>query len=217
MSVSEEKLIYIKKSDKYLNHHSTTLSMKEINQFRIFNKLKTVNRFNSVGSRKESSAEHSWSCLILADFFLSKFSLKIDRLKVYELLMYHDVVEIEAGDSPLHPELKKLNKKDKEQKASELLKKELPQPLNNKFLRLFYEFEDQKTIESKFAKAIDALDAIIHELDYKDDWKTWSETFLVEHKLHFFEEFPELKDAFHAVLIFCKENNYFTSPSSIQL
>ncbi|MBS3123328.1 HD domain-containing protein [Candidatus Woesearchaeota archaeon] len=185
--------------------------MEEINKFRIFNKLKTVNRLNSVGNRKESSAEHSWSCLILADFFLSKLSLKMNRLKVYELLMYHDIVEIEAGDSPLHPELKKLNKKDKEQKASEFLKKKLPTPLNTKFLTIFQEFEEQKTIESRFAKAIDALDAVIHELDYKEDWKTWSEKFLVEHKMHFFEEFPELKDAFNDILKFCKENSYFTS------
>ncbi|WP_457619098.1 HD domain-containing protein, partial [Lutibacter sp.] len=140
--------------------------MDDINKFRIFNKLKTVYRFNSVENRKESSAEHSWSCLILADFFLSKFNFNLDRLKVYELLMYHDVVEIEAGDTPLHPEVKRLSKSEKEKKAMELLHKDLPTPLNEKFVKLFTEFEEQKTLESKFAKAIDALDAVIHELDY---------------------------------------------------
>src|SRR3989338_3903155 len=99
--------------------------MDEIHRFRILNRLKSIHRLNSVGDRKESSAEHSWSCLLLADFFLSKNDYGLDRLKVYELLMYHDVVEIEAGDTPLHPELKRLDKKEKEQEASEYFHREL--------------------------------------------------------------------------------------------
>jgi len=183
--------------------------MEDIHKFRIFNKLKSVYRFNSVENRKESSAEHSWSCLILADFFLSRAKFNVDRLKVYELLMYHDVVEIEAGDTPLHPKIKRLDKSEKEKKAMKLLHKELPTPLNDKFLKLFTEFEEQKTLESKFAKAIDALDAEIHELDYKKDWKGWSEEFLITKKLRFFEEFPELKKVFFEILDYLKENNYF--------
>ncbi|MDD3263959.1 MAG: HD domain-containing protein [Candidatus Nanoarchaeia archaeon] len=183
--------------------------MEDIHKFRIFNKLKTVYRFNSVENRKESSAEHSWSCLILADFFLSKYSINVDRLKVYELLMYHDVVEIEAGDSPLHPEIKRLDKYEKEKKAMELLEKTLPTPLNLKFSNLFNEFEEQKTMESKFAKAIDALDAEIHELDYKKDWKGWSEEFLIDKKLKYFEEFPEMKKIFFEIVDYLKENDYF--------
>ena len=55
--------------------------MEKINQFRTFNKLKTVYRFNSVDDRKESSTEHSWSCLILADFFLTQMDHNLDQLK----------------------------------------------------------------------------------------------------------------------------------------
>lgn len=183
--------------------------MEDIHKFRIFNKLKTIYRFNSVEDRKESSAEHSWSCLILADLFLSKFDFNVDKLKVYELLMYHDVVEIESGDTPLHPEIKRLGKKDKEKKVIELLHKSLPTPLNDKFVNLFTEFEEQKTVESKFAKAIDALDAEIHELDYKQDWKGWTEEFLVNKKLKFFEEFPEMKKVFFEILDYLKTNDYF--------
>ncbi len=183
--------------------------MEDINKLRIFNKLKSIYRANSVGNRKESSAEHSWSCLILADFFISKYNIDVDRLKVYELLMYHDVVEIEAGDSPLHPNIKDLNKKENEKRAMQALYKQLPAPLNKKFIDLFIEFEEQKTKEARFAKAIDALDANIHELDYKQDWKGWTEEFLVSKKLKFFEEFPELKRTFYDILTYLKENNYF--------
>lgn len=183
--------------------------MEDIQKFRIFNKLKTVYRFNSVENRKESTAEHTWSCMILADYFLSKFDFNLNRLKVYELLMYHDVVEIESGDSPLHPEIKIVNKIEKEQKAKELLHKNLPTPLNEKFANLFDEFEEQKTPEAKFAKAIDVLDAEIHELDYKEDWENWSEEFLINKKLKYVEEFPELKKIFFELIEYMKENNYF--------
>lgn len=185
-------------------------TIKYIHKLRIFNKLKSVYRFNSVGKRKESSAEHSWSCLIIADFFLSKTKRKLNRLKVYELLMYHDVVEIEAGDTPLHPKIKKLDKNQREGKALEILRKELPSPINRKFARLFKEFEDQKTIESKFAKAIDVLDAEIHEMDYKKDWKGWSAKFLKDQKSKYFEEFPEIKKTFNMLTKYLTKNGYFT-------
>ena len=190
-------------------------SIKELNKLRIFNRLKSVYRLNSVDKRKESSAEHSWSCLILADFFLSKTKRKINRLKVYELLMYHDVVEIEAGDSPLHPGIKHLDKKEKEKKAVEILRKDLPFPLNSKFARLFKEFEEQKTIESRFAKAIDAMDSEIHEMDHKEDWDGWTAEFLKEKKAKYFEEFPELKKTFSTLMKYLIKNGYFATRNKV--
>lgn len=66
--------------------------MHNIHKLRKLYQLKRVERANSVSLRRESSAEHSWSCLILADYFLSQMqNSKLDRLKVYELLMYTKV------------------------------------------------------------------------------------------------------------------------------
>jgi putative hydrolase of HD superfamily len=183
--------------------------MNKIHQFRIFNKLKSVYRFSSVDSRKESSAEHSWSALVLADFFLSQGNYNLDRLKIYELLMYHDVVEIEAGDTPLHPEINSAGKKDRERAAAESLENKLPEPLNRKFKKLFQEFEEGATIEARFANAIDALDADIHELDYKEDWKGWTKEFTLQKRAPLFVGFPELKDAFEAILNYLVEEKYF--------
>lgn len=77
--------------------------METINKLRKFYHLKNVDRDAVVGKRKESSAEHSWSTLILADYFLNIMNDKsLNRLKVYELLLYHDIVEIESGDIPIH-------------------------------------------------------------------------------------------------------------------
>jgi putative hydrolase of HD superfamily len=183
--------------------------MEEIHKFRVFNKLKSVYRITSVESRNESTAEHTWGCLILADYFLSKFNFDLDKLKIYDLLLYHDVVEIEAGDTPLHPDYQRIDKYEKEKKAANVLFKKLPSPLNKKFIDLFFEFEEQKTPEAKFAKAIDAMEVIIHQLDYKEDWKGWSEKFLLDQKLKFFEDFPELKTVFFDLLDYLKNQNYF--------
>ncbi len=183
--------------------------MQDINKIRNFYKLKKIHRVNTVENRKESPAEHSWSCMVLADFFLSKTDKKIDKLRVYELLMYHDVVEIEAGDTPLHPDVDQTGKKERELIAYEKLKEEFPAPLNERFKASFEEFEGQKTIESRFAKAIDALDAVIHELDYKEDWKGWDEEFLIEKKAALFEEFPKIKKAFENILNFAREEGYW--------
>lgn len=190
------------------------IMISDIMKFRVLDKLKSVERSAVVGSRHESPAEHSWGCLMLADFFLSRMDLKktkIDRLHVYELLMYHDVVEIIAGDAQLHPNNVDARKKKEveEQEAAKILKEKIPAPLGEKFFKLFQEFEDQKTVESRFAKAIDKTEAEIHELDYKERWKGWTPEFLIKVKGPFVEEFPELKNAFYELLEYEKREGYF--------
>ena len=184
--------------------------MENINKLRRLYHLKNVERTTSVKTRKESSAEHSWSCLILADYFLNTMQdSSLDRIKVYELLMYHDVVEIESGDTCISKVEERKNKEEKERLAAEKLKNEFPEVLKNKFIKLFNEFEEQKTKEARFAKAIDQLDAEIQVLDYKEDWKGWTEEFLRSKKLPLFEEFPEILTMFESFLKYAKEHGYF--------
>lgn len=183
--------------------------MNDIDKLRVFYKLKSTYRFAHVDDRHESSAEHTWSCLILADYFLTKFSQNIDRLKVYELLMYHDVVEIETGDIPINPSISSTDKKIIESASSKIISQKLPSLIDTKYLKLFNEFLDEKTIEAKFAVAIDALDAEIHELDYKEDWTGWSKDFLLNKKLHLFDDFPDMQKMFLEIVQFLVENKYF--------
>lgn len=147
----------------------------------------------------------------MADFFLSQMEAgtPLNKLRIYELLMYHDVVEIETGDTPLHPQVQPKSK-EAEAEAMLVLKEKLPDILSKKFECFFKEYEEQKTIESRFAKAIDQLDAEIHELDHKEDWKGWSREFVLESKAKYFDEFPELKKAFESVLNYLTENGYFS-------
>ncbi|PIO08633.1 hypothetical protein COU59_00805 [Candidatus Pacearchaeota archaeon CG10_big_fil_rev_8_21_14_0_10_34_12] len=184
--------------------------IEDLHKFRILNRLKSIYRKNSVDNRKESSAEHSWSCLLLADFFLSKIDLGIDKTKVYELLIYHDILEIESGDIPLEPKNNNFVKDKKDEEIFlEKLQKQLPMPLDSKFLNLHNEFKEQKTSEAKFAKLIDSLDPIIHELDYKEDWTGWSKEFFIKEKSKYFEEFPDFIPLFNEILEYLTKNNYF--------
>jgi len=183
--------------------------MEEINKLRIIYKLKEVERANSVGKRKESAAEHSWSCLILADYLMDLIGEKLDKMRVYELLIYHDMVEIETGDINLLEQEKRKGKKETEREAIRKLKEKLPERMGKKVEELFEEFEEGKSKEARLAKAIDALDAEIHELDYKEDWKGWTEEFLRKTKGPLFEEFPELKKIFEKTLAYARERGYF--------
>ena len=184
--------------------------METINKLRKFYKLKEVERTAPVGKRKESSAEHSWSTLILADYFMSTMKVKLNRAKVYELLMYHDVVEIETGDVDVIKVEERKNKKKIEMKAMEKLKEDFPKAIKHKVWNLFVEFEEEKTMEAKFAKAIDALDAEIHFLDYKKYWKGWTPEMVRELKpWENVKEFPELEEAYEKVLDFAKKEGYF--------
>ncbi|MBR9682945.1 HD domain-containing protein [Candidatus Woesearchaeota archaeon] len=184
--------------------------MENLNKLRRFYHLKHVERATSVLNRKESSAEHSWSTLILADYFLSIMKdKKIDRLKVYELLMYHDVVEIEAGDVPIHHEEERKNKKAIEKEAMKKLKEEFPEAMKEKVWDLFVEFEERETKEAKFAKAIDRIDSLIHELDYKKDWKGWTEEMVERFHGPDIKEVPLLEEAFNKLLKHCNQEGYF--------
>ncbi|MEK6864068.1 MAG: HD domain-containing protein, partial [Nanoarchaeota archaeon] len=125
------------------------------------------------------------------------------------------IIEIEAGDTPLgdslrHPEKSNEGKQAKEMAAMKKMEKEMPSPLGNKAALLFKEFEECRTMEAKFARAIDQLDAVIHEMDYKADWKGWSSEFLIEKKMKYFEQFPGVKQAFEKVIAFAEREGYFS-------
>lgn len=183
--------------------------IEEILKLKTINKLKFVSRRNSVGERKESPAEHSWSCLILADYFLDKIEQKLDKLKVYDLLIYHDIVEIESGNIPIDSKDYIRDNTKKEALAAKALEKKLPFNISNKFSEIFREYQSQKTIESKFAKAVNVLDPIILGLDHKSKWRGLSREFLYRHKEETLKEFPIMHEYFHALMNYCEAEGYF--------
>ena len=125
--------------------------------------LKSVQRGANVDSRKESTAEHSWSCMLIADIVLPHIEEKLDRLKVLEILLYHDIVEVYAGDAKFNnPKQMKL-KEELEAKGMKKIIALLPDP--ERYKKLMEEYESRNSRESKFAKAIDCIDTCIRSLN----------------------------------------------------
>lgn len=182
--------------------------MNDFLNLKYINKLKEVYRFAHVGDRHESSAEHSWSALLIADYLITTFTPVVDRLRVYELLMYHDLIEIEVGDAPLDPAVDRSDRHVQKLQGALMLKEKLPASIREKFIELFSEFESPASLEGRFARVCDALDADIHELDYRTDWKGWTKEFYTAHRAHLFTDFPELAFIYNELLAYLEANGY---------
>jgi len=126
-------------------------------------KLKLVYRQNGLldKSRFENSAEHSWHIALMAVVFQNE-AANIDLLKVIKMLLIHDIVEIDAGDTFLYDnETSKLQMK-KEDDAANRIFGLLPDEQNREFLDLWNEFENCKSDEAKYAKAMDSLQPLLN-------------------------------------------------------
>ncbi len=169
--------------------------------------MKEVDRYGIVKDRQESSAEHTYSCLVLAQYFLPKITQRLDELKVMKMLLYHDVVEIEAGDTYF------LDHKppEKEKNAFKILKKQIPPAMAKEIEKLWVEFEYGKTQEAVFCQAIDKFDPAIHLLEHKKVWRKakLNEKIVREKKDHYFKDFPVIMDMWNKILEYAKKNDYF--------
>jgi putative hydrolase of HD superfamily len=127
-------------------------------------KLKLVHRRNRTidGSRHENSAEHSWHVAIMAMVLQEHSDKTVDMLKVLKMLLLHDVVEIDAGDTWLYAET--TDKESREHEAAQRLFGLLPETQRDQVLALWQEFEAGETAEASFAKGIDAFQPLLNHL-----------------------------------------------------
>ncbi|UCB46734.1 MAG: HD domain-containing protein [Spirochaetota bacterium] len=183
--------------------------MKELYKLKQFCKLKEISRVTKVKNRSESPAEHTWSSIILATYFLKKLDIKLDESRVFKLLLYHDVVEIESGDT-FELDTESADVEEKERKAFAEVLKRIPAELTQEYSEAFSEYLEYNTPESKFAHAIDRLEPMVHQLDYKSSWKYYgyTEKVLSEKKRKYMEPFPELLEFYDKFIKYLKDNNY---------
>ncbi|MEN8874910.1 MAG: HD domain-containing protein [Pacificibacter sp.] len=122
-------------------------------------KLKTVERANQVMDRArfENSAEHSWHAALLAVLCAPMASVDVDMARVVEMLILHDIVEIDAGDHPIHIMHNPQDIADVEAAAATRIYGLLPDDLRVKYLETWQEFEAMQTPTARFAKSIDFL------------------------------------------------------------
>ena len=129
--------------------------------------LELTDRFKSVyraaylsdQTRHESDAEHTWHLCLLAMLLHEETSLDVDIGKVLEMIVVHDLVEIFAGDTPLHAEEGHSTKHERELDAADRLFGELPEDVGSRLRELWQEFEAAETPESRFVIALDRLQA----------------------------------------------------------
>jgi putative hydrolase of HD superfamily len=109
------------------------------------------------GSRKENDAEHAWHMAIMAVLLSEYANEKIDVLKTITMLLIHDIVEIDAGDTYAYDEAGKETQRSREVKAAERIFGLLPDDQGTYFRALWEEFEAYETPEAKFARALDNI------------------------------------------------------------
>jgi putative hydrolase of HD superfamily len=136
-------------------------------------KLKRVLRRTSVigESRLENSAEHSWHLAVMAPLLAEHASTELDLARVLQMLLVHDVVEIDAGDTFAFDAAANADKEERERRAADRLFGLLPVDQAALFRGLWDEFEAFGTPESRFANALDRFQALL--LNVHNEGGTW--------------------------------------------
>jgi putative hydrolase of HD superfamily len=136
-------------------------------------RLKSVYRRTYVidGSRHENSAEHSWHLALLAMTLGEHANEPLDIGKVIRMVLIHDIVEIDAGDTYIYDD--QGNKAERERGAADRLFGLLPPDQEREFRDLWDEFEAARTAESRFANALDRFMPQLH--NYHTQGRSWRE------------------------------------------
>ncbi len=148
---------------------------KQFDFIKEIDKEKFIGRqtYLSDGKRKENDAEHAWHMAVMA-LLLSEYAQEeIDVLKTIEMLLIHDLVEIDAGDTYAYDEEGKKTKEKRELAAADRLYGLLPKDQGQKFRALWDEFEAWETPEAKFAHAMDHIQPLM--LNDASGGRSWTE------------------------------------------
>lgn len=132
--------------------------------------------------RRENDAEHAWHMAIMA-YLLKEYSNEpIDVARVMIMCLIHDVVEIDAGDTYAYDAEGLKTQKAREEAAKERIYSLLPDDQKQDLQALFDEFEERKTPEAKFARALDNLQPLL--LNNSNDGGDWREHQVTEAQVY---------------------------------
>jgi putative hydrolase of HD superfamily len=137
--------------------------------------LKTVLRQSPIsdGSRRENSAEHSWHLALMAVVLAEHAPPGTDLGRVGAMLVLHDLVEIDAGDLFLYSGAAALARQEvAERAAADRIFAILPAAQAAAVRRLWEEFEERRTPEARFARALDRLQPML--LNMQNSGGTWT-------------------------------------------
>ncbi len=136
-------------------------------------KLKTVLRKTQIldRSRVENDAEHTWELAVMAAVLVEHADEPVDLLRVLKMLLIHDIVEIDAGDTFAFDAAAAVDKAEREIRAAERIFNLLPADQALEFRALWDEFESRTTADARFANAMDRLQPLLH--NFFTDGGTW--------------------------------------------
>ena len=123
--------------------------------------------------RRENDAEHSFSLALFTAVLAEYSNQTIDVLKTMKMVLVHDIVEIDAGDTYCYDEAGKSTKADREQRAAQRLFGILPDDQQAEYRGLWEEFEAQETPEARFAAVMDRIQPLL--LNLSRNGLSWQE------------------------------------------
>jgi len=146
-------------------------------------RLKSVERRTSLldRSRRENTAEHSWQVALMAVLLAEHADPPVDTSHVVMMLLVHDLVEIDAGDTFIYDEHARATQADRERRAADRIFGLLPQDQGQRLRALWEEFEAHETPEARFAKAIDRLQPLLN--NYFTEGSTWKEAGVTQERV----------------------------------
>lgn len=149
--------------------------LKQIAFIKEVDKLKYILRktklFNS--DRNENDAEHSWHLSLMALVLAGHTNAPVDLLRVIKMLLIHDIVEIDAGDTFIYDTQKSHDNTVEERAAANRIFGLLPDHQAAELIAVWEEFEAGQTAEAKFARAMDRLEPLLQNTS--NNGGTWAE------------------------------------------
>ncbi|MEN8907972.1 MAG: HD domain-containing protein [Clostridiales bacterium] len=177
-------------------------------------KLKSIFRQNYLidSSRRENDSEHSWHLSMMVITLADHFE-NIDVCKTVKMVLIHDLVEIYAGDTFAYDESANIGKEQREKESAKKLFSLLPRNQSDKYIKLWYEFEDMTTSESVFANIVDRLQLLL--LNVYSKGKMWHKRKVtlenvLKREKPIFDKAPRvITKYFNELINESIENNYF--------
>lgn len=148
---------------------------QQIEFIKEIDKLKYIQRRTRLlnSDRTENDAEHSWHLAMMTIILAEHANKPVDILKVLKMVLIHDIVEIDAGDTFIYDTNKSHDNTEEELLAAQRIFGILPEEQAQQYIAIWKEFEEGKTEEAKFARAMDRLEPLLQ--NYANNGGTWKE------------------------------------------
>jgi len=161
-------------------------------------KLKsTIRKYPQSNGREESTAEHTWRLSLMSFMIAEQLHLKIDLTKAMQIAIVHDLAEVYTGDFDAlkiyDGRIQKEVKEKAEKKAMLKLVKQLPKKIGDKIYSLWLEYEEEKTPEARYIKALDKMETTLQYIKTDPKLREGFEHVASDYADPKVKNFPDLK------------------------